>query len=128
MAEKSTVIGLPIVPYNQNKHSDMCLYLNYLEDFLSKLQKTEERNTDESSPENTQASQDTCKNIKLPLCGDLLGRERVTGAKRMRLGCDLASDRFENIYVRPALWHVKQSFLGVRAKTRPSSRIPLKCI
>ena len=119
MAKKSTVISLPIVPYNQNKHSDVCLYLEYLENFLSKLHKPEEVSTKESTHENCQPSLEASKNIKLPLCGDLLGRERITGAKRMRLGCDAPSDRFENIYEYPALWHVKQSFLGVSAKILP---------
>ena len=33
----------------------------------------------------------------MPLVGDLLGRERVTGAKKTRLGCDSPSERFQNI-------------------------------
>ena len=37
------------------------------------------------------------KNVKVPLGGDLLGRERITGAKKTRLGCDSATERFENI-------------------------------
>ena len=37
MAKKSTVIGLPIVPYNQNKHADVVQYLEYIEDFLMKV-------------------------------------------------------------------------------------------
>ena len=53
------------------------------------------------------------KNTKVPLAGDLLGRERITGAKKTRLGCDSLSDRFDNIVETPALWHTKQSFLGV---------------
>ena len=53
------------------------------------------------------------RNVKLPLVGDLLGRERVSGAKKTRLGCDSPSERFQNIVEVPALWHTKQSFLGV---------------
>lgn len=49
----------------------------------------------------------------MPLAGDLLGRERVTGTKKTRLGCDSPSERFQNIVEAPALWHTKQSFLGV---------------
>ncbi|XP_074622539.1 uncharacterized protein LOC141880857 [Acropora palmata] len=52
------------------------------------------------------------KNVKVPLGGDLLGRERITGAKKTRLGCDSAAERFESIVEMPALWHAKQSFLG----------------
>ena len=33
--------------------------------------------------------------------GDLLGRERVTGAKKTRLGCDSPVERFENIIEMP---------------------------
>ena len=41
MAEKSDIIGLPVVPYNQNKISDVCQYLQWLQDLLYKVFKTE---------------------------------------------------------------------------------------
>ena len=34
MSKKSVIMGLPVVPFNQNKHSDVCQYLEYLENFL----------------------------------------------------------------------------------------------
>jgi len=44
------------------------------------------------------------KNVEVPLGGDLLGQERITGAKKTRLGCDLsAAERFESIVEIPAL-------------------------
>ena len=52
----------------------------------------------------------------VPLVGDLLGRERVTGAKKTRAGCDNKTDRFEHIVEAPAVWHAKQSFLCVSQK------------
>ena len=52
--------------------------------------------------------------MKLRILRDLLGRERVTGAKRVRLGCDQPEERFENIIETPALWHAKQAFLKVK--------------
>lgn len=114
MAIKSTIISLPIVPYNQNKHSDMCLYLEYLEDFLHKIVRTNATTGSQTASEDPKSAKDAIlKDVHVPLCGDLLGRERVTGAKKMRLGCDSASDRFENIHEYPALWHSKQAFLGV---------------
>jgi len=62
----------------------------------------------------TNQSQDSVlKKVRVPLAGDLLGRERVTGAKKTRLGCDSIVERFENIVECPALWHAKQSFLSV---------------
>lgn len=57
------------------------------------------------------------QNVKVPLGGDLLGRERVTGAKKTRLGCDLRSDQFQSIVETPALWHAKQAFLKVQKCT-----------
>ena len=45
--------------------------------------------------------------VRVPLAGDLLGRERVTAAKKTPLGCDSAVERFENIVGCPALWHAK---------------------
>lgn len=49
----------------------------------------------------------------MPLAGDLLGRERVSGAKKTRAGSDNKADRFEHITEVPAVWHAKQSFLCV---------------
>lgn len=49
--------------------------------------------------------------LQARVAGDLLGRERITGAKNTRLGCDSPSERFTNIVEVPALWHTKQSFL-----------------
>lgn len=68
----------------------------------------------QSDSTTTSASDAQTRNIKVPLGGDLLGRERVIGAKRLRMGCDQPSDRFENIVETPALWHAKQAFLKVK--------------
>ena len=71
---------------------------------------------DEPPPSDSGAnqSQDSIlKKVRVPLAGDLLGRERVTGAKKTRLGCDSIVERFKNIVECPALWHAKQSFLSV---------------
>lgn len=63
-----------------------------------------------------QVAQHTSQVLKdhhVPLIGDLLGRERVTAAKRTRAGCNYKADRFEHIIEGPAVWHAKQSFLCV---------------
>ena len=73
-------------------------------DFLTLLQ---------GQPEPVNAD-DILKKAKLPVAGDLLGRERITGAKNTGLGYDSPSERFTNIVEIPALWHTNQSFLGVR--------------
>ncbi|XP_068733624.1 uncharacterized protein [Montipora capricornis] len=104
MAQKSCIVGLPVVPFNQNKVSDVCQYLQWLEDLLLKVFKKED--------ELPVSDASVLEKVRVPLAGDLLGRERVTGAKKTRLGCDSASERFENIVECPALWHAKQSFLS----------------
>lgn len=42
MAQKSCIVGLPVVPFNQNKVSDVCQYLQWLEDLLLKVFKKED--------------------------------------------------------------------------------------
>ena len=42
-----------------------------------------------------------------------LDEKELLGPKKTRLGCDSAAERFESIVETPALWHAKQSFLGV---------------
>ena len=69
---------------------------------------------DENNEEKAKQKDRVLKGIKLPLSGDLLGRERVTGAKKTRMGCDYETERFDNIVENVAQWHTKQSFLGVR--------------
>ena len=41
MKEKSIIIGLPVVPFNQNKRSDVCQYLEYIERLLLDIYKPE---------------------------------------------------------------------------------------
>ena len=116
MSKKSTIVGLPIVPYNQTKHSDVCQYLEYVEQFLMGVFRPEnepEILDQEKKVERAKQKDKVVKGIKLPLCGDLLGRERVTGAKKTRMGCDYETERFDHITENVAQWHTKQSFLGV---------------
>ena len=117
MAKKSCIVGLPIVPYNQTKHSDVCQYLEYLENFLADVFRPESEpdiSGEEKNVEKAKQRERILEGIELPLCGDLLGRERVTGAKNTRMGCDYSTERFDNIIENVAQWHTKQSFLAVR--------------
>ena len=41
--------------------------------------------------------------VREPLADEFLGRERVADAKRTRLACDSAVERFENIVEGPSL-------------------------
>lgn len=114
MATKSTVIGLPMLPFNQSKHSDVCKYLDHLQNFLVDVHSPKDQSSNAGKNiYSTTEKEKLLKGVNVPLCGDLLGRERVTGAKKTRLGCDQQYERFQNIIEFPALWHVKQSFLGV---------------
>ena len=51
---------------------------------------------------NSKTPKESLKGINIPLCGDLLGCERVSGAKKLRSGCDYRTERFDHI-VR--MWH-----------------------
>ena len=51
--------------------------------------------------------------IQIPIGGDLLGRERITGAKILRKGCNHASERFDNMSEVAEFWHTKQAFVSV---------------
>ena len=118
MASKSVIIGLPVQPFNQSKHADVIQYLDYLESFLAEVHAPENQHVPENESSNArQARLDRNLNgIKVPLGGDQLGRERVTGAKKLRLGCDSATARLEHIEEMPELWHAKQAFLSVSFK------------
>ena len=37
MKERSSIVGLPVVPFNQAKLADVCQYLDYLQDFLNSV-------------------------------------------------------------------------------------------
>ena len=39
MNKKSVIIGLPVVPYNQSKHADVCQYLEYVQKLLVDIYK-----------------------------------------------------------------------------------------
>jgi hypothetical protein len=122
MAEKSEIINMPVVPFNQNKTSDICRYMEYVTDFLYNIYRglNADDTTDLDGSDETSSLADVAakksevlQDVKVPLVGDLLGRERLTGAKKTRAGCDHSADRFEQIVELPAVWHAKQFFLSV---------------
>ena len=119
MSRQSVIVGLPIVPFNQNKHSDVCQYLEYLQELFADILKPEQEQEQENSTESktpidkVREREEILTGVNVPLCGDLLGRERVSGAKKIRCGCDYSTERFKPIVENAAQWHAKQSFLGV---------------
>ena len=50
-----------------------------------------------SAAKEAQQASRVLKGHHVPLVGDLLGRERVTGAKKTRAGCDLPTDRLNTL-------------------------------
>ena len=117
MASPSEIISLPVVPYNQNKLGDVCQYLSYMTQLLVKMYTPQPDEVptppNASAVEVAEHATQVLKDHRIPLAGDLLGRERVTGAKKTRAGCDYRTDRFDHIVETPAVWHAKQSFLCV---------------
>jgi len=111
MACKSVVVGLPVVPHNQNKHADVIKYLEWLQDFFKGI--ANDSNQDDSGNQNLNEDEHL---IQIPIGGDLLGRERITGAKMLRKGCNQASERFDNMSEVAEFWHAKQAFLSVSLK------------
>ena len=84
MAKKSCMVGMLIVLYNQTKHSDVCQYFEYLENFLSEVFRPESEPEilgDEKKVEKAKQRERIVKEIEMLLCGDLLGCEKVTGAR-----------------------------------------------
>lgn len=124
MAEKSELINMPVVPFNQNKKSDIFKYMEYVTDFLYDVYRdtSDDDITEPDDPDETPSSAETAvkksevlQSVRGSLAGDFLGRERFTGAwaKNTRAGCDYSSDRFEQIIEILAIWHAKQFFLSV---------------
>ncbi|XP_067022428.1 uncharacterized protein [Acropora muricata] len=107
MARKSIVVWLPVVSYNQNKHADVIKYLEWLQDFFKEIVK-DAHQEDDSEDQNLNEDEHM-----IPIGGDLFGRERITGAKMLRKGCNHASEIFDNMSEVAEFWHTKQAFLSV---------------
>ena len=111
MAEKSEIINMPVVPFNQNKTSDIYRYMEYVTDFLYNIyrepcdEEATEPGVNEapSSADAAAKKSEVLQGVKVPLVGDLLGRERLTGGKKTRAGRDFASDRFVQLVEVPAV-------------------------
>lgn len=76
-------------PYNQNKLGDVCQYLTYLTQLLVKVSTSQPDEVptrpNASAAEVAEHASQVLKDHHIPLAGDLLGRERVTGAKKSRV-------------------------------------------
>ena len=104
---------MPVVPFKQNKTSDICRYMEHIIDFIYIYwEPCDEEATEPEGVNKAPSSGDAAakKSEVLQGVGDLLGRERLTGGKKTRAGCDFASDRFVQLVEVPAVWHAKQFF------------------
>ena len=79
METKSTIINLPIMPYNQSKHSDVCQHLDYLQDFLVKLQ----ANVPNSHPGDINVIE---KDFTIPLFGDQFRKRKSYWGQKNKIG------------------------------------------
>ena len=128
MSQQSIIVGLPVVPYNQNKHADVIKYLDWPQKFFQQVIKCS-GNDDLKDQENDQSDGEELDEkhlIQIPIGGDLLGRERITGAKKLRKGCDKTSERFENMTETAEYWHAKQAFLSV-SLVKITIKMPFLC-
>ena len=95
LARKNTIVPLPVLPLNEQKYSDVVQILDHYEDTIS--------NFFEEAASTVQ---------KVHVGGDLLTRERFTGAKGLRSGCATEKERFDNLYpITFEMWHTAMNFL-----------------
>lgn len=86
MAKPSEIIGLPVVPFNQNKIGDVCQYLGYLTKFLVEVfdypaAGPHQLPPNASADHKAQHASAVLQKQYIPLIGDLLGRESHWGQK-----------------------------------------------
>lgn len=136
MAQKSTLISLPMQLKDEKKYDDvvdiLCSYENTLEEIYLKagvinvppnaVQATPHGSLEgmQSAPDqpgahtNINDADDHMKHVCVPFGGDQLTRVRFAGAKDLRKGCHTAKDRFDHcspFVVEP--FHTEMSFLQV---------------
>ena len=136
MAEKSTIISLPLQLKDEKKYDDVVDILSFYEKTLEDIyvkagvinlptvarpdQAHESLSGSASSPDqpgahvNRQDDNDHMKAVSVPFGGDQLTRVRFAGAKDLRAGSHTGKDRFDHcspFVVEP--FHTKMSFLQV---------------
>lgn len=136
MAQKSTIVSLPMQLKDEKKYDDvvdiLCFYENTLEDIYTKagiinvpanaaqamphgsLEGMQSAPDQPGAHANVNDAEDHMKDVCVPFGGDQLTRVRFAGAKDLRKGCHTAKDRFDHcspFVVEP--FHTEMSFLQV---------------
>ena len=129
MAQKSTIISMPILDINKIEYAECVKLLRQFELWTAeiyhragKLEKLPESHepvleSNSAAPGQTHAhtlftKDDPMKDMKIPYSGDQLARIRFAGAKDLMKGAHTPTDRLEHISpFKPVMWHTKASLL-----------------